>query len=107
MNEDWIFLSKNNQDEYINMLARSAGTEPTDGDYFDFHYDVEVDHRKVVLRGILKYKLMHKCWAGRHDFWYVDSGYVGNNVSSKNRHGSKLYHRLVKNDLQHNEIKEH
>ena len=69
MNEDWVFLSKNNQDEYINMLAHSAGTEPTDSDYFDFHYDVEVDHRKVVLRGILKYKLMHKCWTGGHDFW--------------------------------------
>jgi hypothetical protein len=106
MNEDWIFLSKNNQDEYINMLARSAGTEPTDSDYFDFHYDVEVDHRKVVLRGILKYKVMHKCLAGQHDFWYVDSGYVGNSVSSKNSHGSKLYHRIVKNDLQHNEIKQ-
>jgi len=106
MNEDWVFLSKNNQDEYVNMLARSAGTEPTDSDYFDFHYDVEVDRRKVVLRGILKYKLMHKCLAGNHDFWYVDSGYVGNNVSNTNRNGSKLYHRIVKNDLQHSEIRE-
>jgi len=103
-NQDWLFLSKNNQDEYINMLAQSAGAEPTDSDYFDFHYDVEVDHRKLVLRGILKHKIMHRCWEGNHDFWYVDSGYAGNNATATNPRGIKIYHRIVKNDLQHKEI---
>jgi len=104
MNQDWLFLSKNNQDEYINMLAQSAGVESTDSDNFDFHYDVEVDRKKLVLRGILKYKIMHKCWEGDHDFWYVDSGYMGNNIGAANPRGVKLYHRIVKNDLQHQEI---
>jgi len=102
---DFLFLSKNNQDEYINMLAQSAGAEPTDSDYFDFHYDVEVDRKKLVLRGILKHKIMHRCWEGGHDFWYVDSGYAGNNVTATNSRGTKLYHRIVKNDLQHQEIR--
>lgn len=101
---NFLFLSKNNQDEYINMLAQSAGAEPTDSDYFDFHYDVEVDRKKLVLRGILKHKIMHRCWEGGHDFWYVDSGYAGNNVTATNSRGTKLYHRIVKNDLQHQEI---
>ena len=104
MNQDWLFLSKNNQDEYINMLAQSAGVESTDSDNFDFHYDVEVDRKKLVLRGILKYKIMHRCWEGNHDFWYVDSGYMGNNIGAANPRGVKLYHRIVKNDLQHQEI---
>ena len=104
MNQDWLFLSKNNQDEYINMLAQSADVESTDSDNFDFHYDVEVDRKKLVLRGILKYKIMHKCWEGDHDFWYVDSGYMGNNIGAANPRGVKLYHRIVKNDLQHQEI---
>ena len=105
MNQEWLFLSKNNQDEYINMLAHSAGVEPTDSDYFDFHYDIEVDRKKLVLRGILKHKIMHRCWEGNHDFWYVDSGYAGNNVTTVNPRGIKIYHRIVKNDLQHKEIR--
>jgi hypothetical protein len=104
MNQDWLFLSKNNQDEYINMLAQSAGVESYNSDNFDFHYDIEVDRKKLVLRGILKYKIMHRCWEGNHDFWYVDSGYMGNNIGAANPRGIKLYHRIVKNDLQHQEI---
>jgi hypothetical protein len=34
----------------------------------------------------------------------MDSGYVGNNVSSNNNQGIKLYHRIVQNDLQHRTI---
>jgi len=54
----FIFLSKGNQDEYINMLARSAGQEPTDTDFFDYKYDVLMDEMTPVMRGILKYKIM-------------------------------------------------
>ena len=100
----FIFLSKGNQDEYINMLARSAGQEPTDTDFFDYKYDVLMDGMTPVMRGILKYKIMKKCLEGHNDFYYVDSGYVGNNISSLNRMGNKLYHRIVRNDLQHKTI---
>ncbi len=100
----FIFLSKGNQDEYINMLARSAGQEPTDTDFFDYKYDVLMDEMTPVMRGILKYKIMQKCLADKKDFYYVDSGYVGNNISKLNRMGNKLYHRIVRNDLQHKTI---
>jgi hypothetical protein len=102
----FIFLSKGGEDEYINMLAKSAGQEPTDTDFFDYKYDVIQDGMTPVLRGILKYKIMHKCLADKRDFYYIDSGYVGNHVSRQNRLGNKLYHRIVRNDLQHNEIRE-
>jgi hypothetical protein len=100
----FIFLSKGNQDEYINMLAKSAGQEPTDTDFFDYKYDVLMDGMTPVMRGILKYKIMQKCLADNKDFYYVDSGYVGNNISKFNRMGNKLYHRIVRNDLQHRTI---
>ena len=100
----FIFLSKGNQDEYINMLARSAGQEPTDTDFFDYKYDVLMDELTPDMRGILKYKIMQKCLADGKDFYYVDSGYVGNNISKLNRMGNKLYHRIVRNDLQHKTI---
>ena len=98
----FIFLSKGNQDEYINMLARSAGQEPTDTDFFDYKYDVLMDEMTPVMRGILKYKIMQKCLADGKDFYYVDSGYVGNNISKLNRMGNKLYQRIVRNYFQHN-----
>jgi len=34
----------------------------------------------------------------------MDSGYVGNYKCASNPNGYKLYHRIVKNDVQHNEI---
>jgi hypothetical protein len=64
-----------------------------------------MDRMTPVLRGILKYKTMKKCLEDNKDFYYVDSGYVGNNISRHNRMGNKLYHRIVKNDLQQNEIR--
>ena len=102
---NWMFLSKNNQDEYINFLAASVGLETFDYDYFDYHYDVEVDHKVPVLRGILKHKIMKQCLKGHNDFYYVDSGYFGNQVSARNPRGTKLWHRIVKNGLQQNFIR--
>ena len=101
---DFIFLSIGGEDEYINMLARSAGQEPTDTDFFDYKYDVLMDGMTPVMRGILKYKIMRKCLEDQKDFYYMDSGYVGNNISARNPTGNKLYHRIVRNDLQHKTI---
>lgn len=90
---DWIFLSKGGEDEYINMLAHSVNVAPTSTDSFRY----EASQAPIVLRGILKHKIMHRCWQDRRDFYYVDTGYFGNGVA-------KLYHRIVKNDLQHGDI---
>ena len=101
----WIFLSKGGEDEYVNMLAASAGVEPVDSDYFDYKYDIAVDRNQLVLRGILKHKIMKKCLEDHNNFYYMDSGYVGNNVGTQNNQGIKLYHRIVRNDLQHRVIR--
>lgn len=100
----WLFLSKNGADEYINMFAKGCGGEITNTDDFDYHYDVIVDDRPVVLRGILKHKIMRSCWNDNKTFYYMDSGYFGNQPNRLNPQGWKLWHRIVKNDLQHNEI---
>lgn len=88
-----IFLSKNNKDEYINMLASGLGHMPVS----KFDYDASSD--PIVLRGILKHKVMKRCWADGRDFYYVDTGYFGNTVSK-----IKEWHRIVKNNLQLTEI---
>ena len=93
MSKDWVFLSKDGTDEYINMLAQSCGGRITDTRDFDY----AISTGPIVLRGILKHKIMHQCWRDSRDFYYVDTGYFGNGML-------KLYHRIVRNDLQHDVI---
>jgi hypothetical protein len=95
-----IFLSKDGQDEYVNMLAQGCNATPVSTE--DFVYENSSD--PVVLRGILKHKIMKRCWEDHRDFYYVDSGYFGNERTAGNPNGWKLWHRVVKNNLQHGEI---
>jgi hypothetical protein len=95
-----IFLSKGGEDEYINMFAKGCGSKPTTSD--DFIYDNS--NEPIVLRGILKKKIIYKCWEDGRTFYYMDTGYFGNEKTSSNPNGWKFWHRIVKNDLQHSKI---
>lgn len=97
---NWIFLSKGLNDPYINTFAKGCGTKPVDSNLFD--YDQSED--PIVLRGILKKKIIHKCFEDNRDFYYMDTGYFGNEKTPSNPDGWKYWHRIVKNNLQHNEI---
>ncbi len=97
---DWIFLSKEGKDEYINMFAAGSQGEIVNLDNFDYN----VSSNPIVLRGILKKKIMQRCWLDGRDFYFMDTGYMGNHPGVNNPHGWKYFHRIVKNDLQHNEI---
>jgi hypothetical protein len=96
----WIFLSKNGEDEYVNMFAHGVGVSVTNTD--DFTYSHSKD--PIVLRGILKHKIMKQCWQDGRDFYYIDSGYFGNQPNPQNPNGWKQWHRIVKNNLQHSDI---
>lgn len=95
-----IFLSKNGEDEYINNFARGSGFVPVDTRDFVYEHSSE----PIVFRGILKRKLMQRCWEDGRDFYYVDTGYFGNERSGINPNGWKFWHRIVKNNLQHTAI---
>lgn len=95
-----IFLSKCGEDEYINMFASGCKAEITDTDTFVY----EDSKEPIVLRGILKKKIMHQCWKDNRDFYYMDTGYFGNERTLSNPNGWKYWHRIVKNNLQHTEI---
>lgn len=95
---DWIFLSKDCKDDYINMFARGCNAKPVS----DVRY--EESKNPIVLRGILKHKLMKRCWKDSRTFYYVDTGYFGNEKTSSNPNGWKYWHRIVKNNLQHTEL---
>jgi hypothetical protein len=95
-----IFLSKDGQDEYINMFAAGCNQSPVSTDEFNYHDTSE----PIMLRGILKHKIMKQCWKDNRTFYYMDTGYFGNERTVSNPNGWKLWHRVVKNDLQHGEI---
>jgi hypothetical protein len=95
-----IFLSKTGKDEYINMFAHGCGYEPTHIKNFVY----ENSNDPIVLRGILKHKIMKQCWQDGRTFYYIDTGYFGNERTTLNPNGWKYWHRIVKNNLQHGEI---
>ena len=97
---NWIFISKGMQDPYINTFC--SGTNGTLVDSNTFKYSDSSD--PLVMRGILKKKIIHKCLEDDRPFYYMDTGYFGNEPTRQNPNGWKYWHRIVKNDLQHGEI---
>ena len=47
---------------------------------------------------------MQRCWEDGRTFYYMDTGYLGNQKNPLNPNGWKFWHRIVKNNLQHGEI---
>jgi len=95
-----IFLSKNGDDEYIDMYAHGLGLESTPLETWRYEDSTE----PLMLRGIMKHKIIKQCWANQRPFRYMDSGYLGNRPSSKNPYGWKHWHRIVPNNLQHDQV---
>jgi hypothetical protein len=60
-----------------------------------------------IFRGIVKRKHIHQHWQDKKDFYYIDTGYFGNFASPGNPSGRKLFHRIVKNDLQKHWLEKH
>lgn len=82
------------------MFAAGCGIEPIDSK--NFCYERSTD--PIVLRGILKYKLMNLCRRDGRTFYYIDTGYAGNNPCRSNPQGFKHWHRIVLNNLQHSQM---
>jgi len=96
-NELMICLSKNLKDEYVNMFA--YGSDLPLQDYNDSIPDDDVLIRSIAKRDLIKERLENN-----KTFYYMDSGYFGNYPCRLNPRGDKLYHRIVKNNLQHTDI---
>lgn len=98
---EWIYISKGRKDPYINQFAMAQKTPVVNSDEFIFD---PADHKPIMLRGILKKTIIYKCWDYNRTFYYMDTGYFGNEKSPRNPNGWKYWHRIVKNDLQHNDL---
>lgn len=60
-----------------------------------------------IYTGIVKRKHIHSCIDRGEDFYYIDTGYFGNFVSAGNPSGKKIFHRIVKNDVQKHWLEKH
>jgi hypothetical protein len=62
--------------------------------------------KPLVIRGVIKRKEIKICEESGRDYYYLDTGYVGNFPSDGNSSGKKIWHRVVKNGLQHSKLKD-
>jgi hypothetical protein len=67
--------------------------------------DLENKEKPYVVRGIVKKDAIYSCQNIQRDYYYIDTGYVGNFPCANNPSGKKLWHRVVKNGLQHHELR--
>jgi hypothetical protein len=63
-------------------------------------------NKPLVVRGVIKKDSVQACTASNRDFYYIDTGYLGNFPSIGNPGGKKLWHRVVKNENQHSVLRE-
>ena len=61
--------------------------------------------KPLVVRGVIKRDHVNECIKTGRDFYYIDTGYLGNFVSPGNPSGKKVWHRVVKNENQHSVIR--
>ena len=58
----------------------------------------------VLLRGISSGKIANHVREKGDDYYFIETGYLGNYRCPNNRTGRKIYHRIVKNAMQHDTI---
>ena len=82
-------------DSFVMGMALGSGGKYIRADDVDWE-----DDTPLLVRGLGKQKLIKMCIERGRDFYFMDTGYVGNNPSTRNPNGKKTYHRIVKNALQ-------
>ena len=58
----------------------------------------------VLMRGISSGKIAKVVRERGQDYYFIETGYLGNYRCDNNRTGRKIYHRIVKNAMQHSAI---
>ena len=84
-------------DSFIMGMALGSGGKYIRADDVNDYWDHPAP---FLVRGLGKQKIIKECIARGKDFYFMDTGYLGNNPSPRNPNGKKTYHRIVKNALQ-------
>lgn len=62
--------------------------------------------KEIVVRGVIKKDRIRLAESEGQTYYYVDTGYLGNFPSPGNTSGKKIWHRVVKNGLQHSDLRD-
>jgi len=62
--------------------------------------------KPLVVRGVIKKDHVEQCINDKRDFYYIDTGYLGNFPSLGNPNGKKIWHRVVRNENQHSILRD-
>lgn len=84
-------------DSFVMGMALGSGGKYIRADDIGQYWDHPAP---FLVRGLGKQKIIKECIARGKDFYFMDTGYIGNNPSPRNPNGKKTYHRIVKNALQ-------
>lgn len=69
--------------------------------YWDEYENIDAP---VLIRGIANGKIADHVAKNNKDYYFIETGYLGNYRCDNNRTGRKIYHRIVKNAMQHSAI---
>lgn len=69
-------------------------------------FDLAETNKAIVVRGVTSKTEINICEQTNRDYFYIDTGYMGNFPSIGNQGGKKIWHRVVKNALQHSTIRD-
>ena len=79
-----------------------------EAEYYDKNrFRTETDlicQKPVLLRGISSGRIADEVRRRDQDYYFIEGGYLGNYPCANNRTGRKIYHRIVKNAMQHSTI---
>ena len=64
----------------------------------------EIIKNPVLIRGISSGKIANVVREHGQDYYFIETGYLGNYRCDNNLTGRKIYHRIVKNSMQHSTV---
>lgn len=101
--EKWLDDIIKEADHGALLMASFSKSEYRDrGAYFKSIQEAHA--HSVILRGIASARIMDAQKKLGLDTWFIETGYFGNYPGLNNPAGKKIWHRVVKNSMQHQDI---
>ena len=72
--------------------------------YVEFDSIKDTINKPILVRGIASSRYIDFVKSKGLDYYFIETGYFGNYISKGNPQAKKLWHRIVKNSMQHEKV---